>query len=75
MKNRQIYQIEVVHPTTGFHTGTHVVTVATETRTRYVTGLGFGCSRDYLADTDEQAIKEFLAEHGCKVTNIQLQKE
>jgi hypothetical protein len=67
------YAVTVVHPT-GHHTGTHVFDVCTETRNGktswHVKGLGFGCSRDYWFTDDENAIREFMMEHGCKVTKI-----
>lgn len=58
------YKVEVSHPT-GFHSGTHDLTVKVNFggATRYVAGFAFGCSRDYTTDSDEQAIRSFLREH------------
>jgi hypothetical protein len=69
--NRRKYKVTISHPT-GFHKGTKVLTI-NETPGRqglvFITGEGFGCSRDYLK-SDKEAIKEFMTEHGCSVVKV-----
>lgn len=95
---KQDYLVTVVHPT-GFHSGEKRLTLhdspmAPNSATlpgslKFVTGEGFGCSRDYACivfksskgfvamkekDAAEFAIKAFMAEHACTVTKIRKAK-
>lgn len=63
------YNVAVSHPT-NFHSGTHTLTVTANQNVRYVSGSDFGCSRDYLTDSDHAAIRLFMAEHACVVVSI-----
>lgn len=38
--------------------------------TKFVKMLGFGCSRNYRTESDEQAIRNFLSEHSATLTEI-----
>ncbi len=71
MAMQRDYDVKVTHPT-GYHSGTHKLSVWDSTRPgfRYVVGGELGCSRDYAAAGDVYAIKLFLAEHACTVVNI-----
>jgi hypothetical protein len=61
------YKITTKHPA-GYRDGTHEVTVRVNANgTRYVSGGGFGCSRDYWAKTDKAAITSLLAENGMEL--------
>ena len=66
-----MYRVTVTHPT-GFHKGTHELTVSENFggKTRYVTGVSFGCSRDYPVKSDVTAIRKFLEEHGTTAKTI-----
>jgi hypothetical protein len=77
------FNVEVKHPT-GFHKGTHVVTVHESFMNDQVrkycadrklmflscSASEFGCSRDYFVKNPEEAIRTFLAEHACSVVNV-----
>jgi hypothetical protein len=73
------YKVTVTHPT-GFHTGTHEITVThreaiagVQMEHRNCDGRAFGYSRDYnkyAAKTDREAIAVFLREHGCSVVKV-----
>lgn len=74
------YKVTLTHPT-GFHTGTHEITVnhypEVETVGQYehrtCGGSAFGYSRDYTvycAKTDKEAIAVFLREHACTVVKV-----
>jgi len=79
---RQDYEVTLTHPT-GFHKGTHTLSVRTVTddckTVKSVSGSGFGCGKDQLAKADDcpwvklgdaDAIKTFLAEHACTVVKV-----
>ncbi len=68
----RIYDVTVSHPT-GFHSGTHRLTVRDNhgAKSCYISGEDFGCSRDYPTD-DRAAIRTFLSEHGCSVVKLAL---
>jgi hypothetical protein len=36
----------------------------------YIHGGPFGCSRNYIFDNDEDAMRTFLSEHGCKLVSM-----
>jgi hypothetical protein len=38
---------------------------------RFVHGSPFGCSRDYYCETDQEAIRKLLAEHGAVAASIE----
>lgn len=68
--NSKTYLVTTKHPA-GYMDGTHELTVSINSNgTRYVKGKGFGCSRDYIADSDSRAIKTFLPEHGMTAVKI-----
>lgn len=71
MTERREYKVTVTHPT-GFHKGTHTLTVTTNYggHSVYINASTFGCSRDFLAGDDKRAIKDWLAEHACTVVKI-----
>lgn len=65
----QNYTIQTTHPA-GYRDGTHVVTVRTNRDgTRYVSGGGFGCSRDYRTTSDVDAITSLLRENGMRLVS------
>lgn len=69
------YRITTVHPT-GYRDGEHEVRVVRNPvhdgipESRYVTGGGFGCSRDYTTPSDTVAISNLLAEHGMRMVRM-----
>jgi hypothetical protein len=75
------YVVAISHPT-NYHSGHHAVTVhetagsnvvtynGKPMRNLFVTGNGFGCSRDYFVSCDREAITQFLAEHACTVNAV-----
>lgn len=72
--NRKTYQVTTKHPT-GYMDGRHELTVNVNdykngNGARYVSGAGFGCSRDYLVKTDAEAIRLLLAEHAMTALKI-----
>ena len=70
------YIVTVKHPT-DFFKGKYLLTVqptAGRQGMRYVVGAKFGCSRDYVTDSDESAICFLLCEHACKVVSIKAKK-
>jgi len=68
---RRKYIVVTTHKNWAIGNGQHTAEVNDKNNCgRYVVIDGFGCSRDYRVDTDHDAIRQFLAEHGCKVTNI-----
>lgn len=62
------YRITTVHPT-GYRDGEHTVEVRQNKDgvTRYVSGGGFGCSRDYWTPLNTVAIANLLAENGMRM--------
>lgn len=61
--SRKTYRVTTTHPT-GYMDGTHDMDVTINPNgTRYVKATGLGCSRDYSADSDTSALRQFLAEH------------
>jgi hypothetical protein len=42
---------------------------------RYCTAHGLGCSRNYVADSDSSAIRQFLAEHGLSYCDFTILRE
>lgn len=70
------YIVTVKHPT-DFFQGEYLLTVKPTTGRqgmRYVSGAKFGCSRDYVTDSDESAIRFLLVEHACKLVSIKAKK-
>jgi len=58
----------------GFHSGTHELVVKTSPTNhlfRYVSGSPFGCSKDYLVNSDQEAIALLMQEHACPVISIE----
>ena len=57
----------------GWHTGIHKLVVKTSpsnNSARYVSGYPFGCSRDYVVLSDEDAIRRLMTEHSTDVVAI-----
>lgn len=68
--SRTDYRVTTKHPA-GYRDGTHTLTVnLNRDGTRYVTGGGFGCSRDYNTFDDATAIRSLLREHMMTATEI-----
>lgn len=64
---RTSYRVTTKH-TTGYMDGQHVLTVNQNPNgSLYITGTGFGCSRDYQTRNHKEALKTFLAENGMKM--------
>jgi NifB/MoaA-like Fe-S oxidoreductase len=57
----------------GYHNGTYRLTVKQSPSNKdckYVSGDPFGCSRDYLVKSDEDAIHRLMIEHSTQVVCI-----
>jgi len=46
------------------------VSVNRDGKTRYVTGAGLGCSRDYATPSDAVAVSNLLLENGMRVLKM-----
>ena len=67
---RKSYKVTTKHPN-GYKDGEHVLDVAINSDgTRYVTGRGWGCSRDYAVKTDREAIVCLLRENAVDLMSI-----
>lgn len=68
-----IYKVTTTHPA-GYLNGDHRIEVAVNRDgTRFCRAGKLGCSRDYVANTDKDAITMFLREHmitASKITKI-----
>lgn len=67
---KTLYWIETHHPIMPSLCGWHEAEVTENPNgTRYVNSSEFGCSRDYVTDSDRTAIEMLLREHGCKLVD------
>ena len=64
---------EYIVSTKGYHNGTYRLVVKKSPSNKdckYVSGDPFGCSRDYFAQSDEDAIGRLMTEHSTQVVCI-----
>jgi hypothetical protein len=57
----------------GYHTGIHKLVVKqspSNKEARYISGYPFGCSRDYVVLSDEDAIRRLMNEHSSQIVAI-----
>jgi hypothetical protein len=67
MENKYLVSVK------GYHNGTYKLTVKQSPSNKdckYVSGDPFGCSRDYLVKSDEDAIHRLMSEHSTQVVFI-----
>lgn len=70
--SRVNYNVQTSHPT-KYKDGWHILTVnRQDDGTCYITGQGWGCSRDYAIPKDVDAIRTFLAEHAMQAMKVKI---
>lgn len=73
MNQPSTYRVELRHPSWNVLQCDKNITVhINDDGTRYCTADGLGCSRNYVADCDSQAIRQFAAEHGVNNLTVHL---